>query len=103
MTKADFYILTDPRRFDRRLREARPRVATEPSSLSRPKVEAESETRLWKVCAAAASPRLSRFERIAVLIFAASALAAMACCTFEWVRLSNSGALDQTVRALLTR
>ncbi len=103
MTTADFYILAEPRRSDRRLKEERAPVATEPSSLSRPKVEAEPETRLWKVCAAAASPRLSRFEQIAVLIFAASALVGMACCTFEWVRLSNSGALDQTVRALLTR
>ena len=101
MTTTDFFILTEPRP-DRRLKEERARVATKPSSLSRPEVEAEPETRLWKVCAAASSPRLSRFERIAVLIFAASALVAMACCTLEWVRLSNSGALDQTVRALLT-
>jgi hypothetical protein len=102
MTTADFYILAEPRRSDRRLKEERPRVATEQSSLTRPKVEAEPETRLWKICAATASARLSRLERIAVLIFAASALVAMACCTLEWVRLSNSGALDQTVRALLT-
>jgi hypothetical protein len=103
MTTADFYIQTEPRRSDWRLKEERPRVATEPSSLRRLEVKAEPETRLWKICAQAASPRLSRFERIAVLIFAASALLAMACCTFEWCRLSNSGALDQTVRALLTR
>lgn len=102
MTTTDFYILAEPRRSDRRLKKERARVATEPSSLTRSKVEAEPETRLWKVCAEVASPRLSRFERIAVLIFAASALVAMACCTLEWVRLSNSGALDQTVRALLT-
>lgn len=102
MTTADFYILAEPRRSDRRLKEELPRVATEPSSLSRPKVEAEPETRLWKVCAEAASPRLSRLEWIAVLVFAASALIAMACCTFEWFQLSNSGALDQMVRALLT-
>jgi hypothetical protein len=102
MTPPDFFILTEPRRSDWRLKEERARLATKPSSLSRPEVEAEPETRLWKVCAAASSPRLSRFERIAVLIFAASALLAMACCTLEWFRLSNSGALDQTVRALLT-
>jgi hypothetical protein len=102
MTKADFYIQTDPRRSDRRLKEERAHLATEPSSLSRPKVKAEPETRLWKVCAEAASPRLSRFEWIAIFVFAASALVAMACCTLEWFQLSNSGALDQTVRALLT-
>jgi hypothetical protein len=103
MTTADFYILAEPRRSDRRLKQERARIATEQSSPSRPKVEAESETRLWKVCAEAASPRLSRFEWIAILVFAASALVAMACCTFEWLQLSNSGALDQTVRALLAR
>jgi hypothetical protein len=79
------------------------RVATEQSSLSRPEVEAEPETRLWKVCAEAASPQLSKFEWIAILVFAASALVAMACCTFEWLQLSNTGSLDQVVRALLTR
>ena len=69
MTTADFYILAEPRRFDRRLKEERARVATEQSSLSQPKVEAEPETRLWKVCAEAASPRLSRCEWIAILVF----------------------------------
>ena len=103
MTTADFYILAEPRRSERRLKEERARVLAEQPSLSRPKVEAEPETRLWKVCAEAASPRFSRFEWIAILVFAASALVAMACCTFEWFQLANSGALDQTVRALLTR
>ena len=102
MTTANYYVLAEPRRSDRRLKE-RGRVATKQSSISRPKVEAEPETRLWKVCAKAASPRLSKFEWIAMLVFAASALVAMACCTFEWLRLSNSAALEQTVRALLTR
>jgi hypothetical protein len=48
-------------------------------------------------------PRLSNFERIAVLIFAASALVAMAFCAFEWFHLFSSGALDQIVHAILTR
>jgi hypothetical protein len=103
MTTTDFYLLAEPRQPDRRLKEERARVAREQSSFSRPKAEAELETRLWKVCAKAGSPRLSRFEWIAILVFAASALVAMACCSFEWFQLSNSGALEQTVRALLTR
>jgi hypothetical protein len=103
MTTADFYILAEPRRSDRRLKEKRSPAATEQALLSQPKAEAEPETRLWKLCAEAASPRLSRFEWIAILVFAASALLAIACCTFEWIQLANSGALDQTVRALLTR
>ena len=102
MTTTNYYGLAEAPQSYQDLKEERARLATKPSSLSRPKVEAEPETRLWRICAAAASPRLSRFEQIAVLIFAASALVAMACCTLEWLQLSNSGALDQTVRALLT-
>jgi hypothetical protein len=103
MTTANFYILAEPRQSDWRLREKRARVGTKQSLLSEPRIEAEPEPRLWKLCAEAASPRLSRFEWIAILVFAASALAALACCAFEWIQLTNSGALDQTVRALLTR
>ena len=44
MTTADFYILVEPRRSDRRIKEERARVATEQPFLSRPKVEAEPET-----------------------------------------------------------
>ena len=102
-TTTDFNVLAKPRRPDRPLEEARLRIVTEASSLNRPRAEAEPERRLWKVCAKAASPRLSKFEWIAMLVFAASALVAMACCTYEWFRLSNSAALEQTVRALLTR
>jgi hypothetical protein len=103
MTTADFYILAEARQSDRRLNEKRAPAATEQSLLSQPKIEAEPETRLWKLCAEAAFPRLSRFEWIAILVFAASALVAMTCCTLEWIQLANSGSLDQTVRALLTR
>ena len=107
MTTADFYILAEPRRSDRRPKEKRSPAATEQALLSQPKAEAEAEaepeTRLWKLCAEAAPPRLSRFEWIAILVFAASALIAMVCCTSEWIQLAKSGALDQTVRALLSR
>jgi hypothetical protein len=88
-----------------RLQERTP-VAREQSSFSRPEVEAEPETRvwkLWKLYAEAASPRLSRLEWIAILLFAAPAFVAMAWRTFEWFQLSDRGALDQTVRALPTR
>ena len=98
MTTADFYVLAD-----RELTKERPQVANKQPSFARCKVEAEPETRLWKISAEAASPRLSRFERIALLVFGASAFVALACCAFEWFHLFNSGALDHTVRALLTR
>jgi hypothetical protein len=103
MTTADFYILAEPTRSDRGLKEKRARAGAKQSLLSQPKVEAEPETRLWKVCLKAASPRFSRFEWIAILVSAASALVSMTCCAFEWIQLANSGALDQTVRALLAR
>ncbi|MFY9986867.1 MAG: hypothetical protein WAK31_19060 [Chthoniobacterales bacterium] len=103
MTTANYYVLAEPRRFERRLKEEGRGVATKQSSLTRPKVEAEPETRLWKICAEAAPPRLSGFERIALLVFGASAFVALACCAFEWFHLFSSGALEHTVRALLTR
>ena len=103
MTTTDFYVLPAPLRSDQELREEPRPIAIKQPSFTSPKLEAEPEARLWKLCAEAASPRLSRVEWIAILLFAASALAAMACCAFEWIQLANSGALDQTVRALLTR
>jgi hypothetical protein len=103
MTTADLYALAEPQRSDQELKEERPRVTTKQSSFTWPKVEAEPETRLWRICAEAASPGLSKFEWTALLLFGASALLALAFCAFEWFQLSNSGALDQIVRALLTR
>jgi hypothetical protein len=72
-------------------------------SLARLKVEAAPETRLWKICSEVAPQRLSRIEWIALLFFAASAFLSLAFCAFEWFRLSNSGALEQIVRAILNR
>jgi hypothetical protein len=102
MTTANYYVLPEPLVPDQRLTEERPWVATR-SSFTRPSVEAEPEARLWKICAEAVSPQLSGFERIALLVFGASAVSAFACCAFEWFHLFNSGALDHVVRALLAR
>jgi hypothetical protein len=102
MTTADFYILGEPKRSDRRVTQERARIATERSSRSRPKVEAETETRLWKLCAEVASPRLSGVEWIALVLLGASALGGLAYGFSELHHLFNSGALDETVRALLT-
>jgi hypothetical protein len=103
MTTANYYILADPPRSAQELTKERSRVATKQASFTRPKVEAEPETRLWKICSEIAPPRLGRFERIALLVFGASAFLSLAFCVFEWFHLSNSGALDQIVRAILTR
>lgn len=103
MTTANYYPLAQPLQSDRELREDRPRVATEPLSFTRPKIEAEPDARLWKICAEAAPPRLSVFEWIALLVFGGSAVFGLACCVFEWLQLSNSSSLDQIVRALLAR
>jgi len=102
METANFYILAKPLQSVQGPKD-RPRVATRQPSLTRSKSETEPETRLWKVCAKAVSPRLSRFERIAFLLFVASALVALAFCFSESFHLFNSSALDNTVRVLLTR
>lgn len=100
MTTANLYVLTQP---FKELTQERPPVAAEKTSPKQREVEAEPETRLWKICSEAASPRLGVFERAALFVFAVSAIFGCACCVFEWVQLSNSGSLEQVVRALLTR
>jgi hypothetical protein len=102
MTTTNFYILAEPLEADQEVKEQH-RSATEETSATRSKVEREPEARLWKVCAEAVSPRFSGFEWVALLVFAASALAALVCGFSELFHLFNSGALDETVRALLTR
>jgi hypothetical protein len=99
---ANYYVLADPPRSAQELTKERPRWATKQSSFTRPKVEAVPETRLWKICAQVAPPRLNSFEWIASLVFAASALLSLAFCAFEWFNLFKSGALDQIARAILT-
>jgi hypothetical protein len=100
---ANYSILADPPRSALELTKERPRLATKQSLFTRPKAEAVPETRLWKICAEVAPQRLSRIEWIALLFFGASAFLSLAFCAFEWFHLSNSGALDQIVRAILTR
>jgi hypothetical protein len=101
MTTTNFYVVAKPLQADQGLKE-RPRVARRQSFFIGSKVETEPETRLWKVCAKAGSSRLSSFEWIAFLLLGASALGALACCFSEAFHSFNTGALDQTVRALLT-
>jgi hypothetical protein len=103
MTTANYYGLAEAPQSCRELKEERARVATKQSSFTRTKVDAEPETRLWKVCAAATSPRLSRLEWIAILVFGASAFLSLAFCAFESFHLFSSGALDQIVHSILTR
>jgi hypothetical protein len=103
MKTTDFYILAAPLQSDQELTEEARRLAIKQPSFTRRKVEAEPETRLWKICAQAAPPRLGAAEWIALLLFGASAICVLACCVFEWLQLSNSGSLDRVVRELLTR
>ena len=103
MTTANYYALTMPPQADQELTKARPRATTKPTSFTRPKPEGEPETRLWKICAEAAPPRLNRFEWTALIIFGASAILSLAFCASEWFHLFDSGALDQIARAVLTR
>jgi hypothetical protein len=101
-TTANFTILAEPLESRQGLKDKR-QAAGAQRSLNRSKAETEPEARLWKLCAEAAPPRLSGVEWIALLLFGASAVAALAFCLSESFHLFNSGALDQTVRALLTR
>ena len=101
-TTANFTILAKPLESHQGLKDKR-QAAAGPHPLSRSKAETEPESRLWKLCAEAASPRLSGVEWIALLLFGASAVAALAFCLSESFHLLNSGALDQTVRALLIK
>jgi hypothetical protein len=101
-TTTNFRILPEPLKSHQGLKGER-QVASGQPSLSRSKAETEPETRLWKICAKAASPGLSGVEWIALLLLATAAFGALACCFWESFRLFNGGALDQTVQALLTR
>jgi hypothetical protein len=103
MTTANYYFPAEPRWADQELAKDRPWVATKQSSFTRRKAVAEPETRLWKICAEVAPPRLNKFEGIALLVFGASAFLSLAFCAFTWFHLFSSGALDQVVRAILTR
>jgi hypothetical protein len=103
MTTANFYIVAEPLRSAQKLTKERLRFATKKSSFTQPKVEAEPETHLWKICSEVARPRLARFEWIALLVFGASAFLSLAFSACEWFHLSNSGALEQIVRAILAR
>jgi hypothetical protein len=102
VTTANFHVLAKPLQPDQGLKEQQ-RVATEQPSFARPKVEAEPEARLWKVCAETASPRYGALERMTFLLLGVPALGAAGFCFAELFQLINSGALDQTVRALLTK
>jgi hypothetical protein len=68
MTTANFYVLAEP---VRELTKERRRTTTEQLSVKRREIEAEPETRLWKICAEAAPPRLGVPERTALFVFAA--------------------------------
>jgi hypothetical protein len=102
MARANSYVLAKPLHSDQGLKEEN-RAATRRPVVTRSKAEAEPEARLWKVCAEAASPRLGGFEWVAFLVFGALALGALAYCFSELFQFLTSGALDQTVHALLTR
>jgi hypothetical protein len=67
------------------------------------KAGAEPEARLWKICAEAASPQFTALEFVALILFGVLSLGAVSYCVSELFQLLNSGALDQTVRVLLTR
>ncbi|MGA8657873.1 MAG: hypothetical protein WB586_17140 [Chthoniobacterales bacterium] len=102
MSTANFYILAKPLQSDQGLKEQN-RVGTRELPATRGEAGTEPEERLWKVCAEAASPWLGTLEWFAFLLFGALALGALTYCFYELLQVLNSGAFDETVRALLTR
>jgi len=102
MTTTNLYIVAEPLQPDRAIKQ-RSRVADRQSPVTRSKVGTEPQIRLWKLCAEVASARLTGVEWIGLLLLGVSALSALAYGFFELFNLFNSGALDQTVRALLTK
>jgi hypothetical protein len=99
---ANFYVLAKPLQPDPGLNDQH-RIASGQLSSARLKVETEPEARLWKICAKEASSRLGALQWITLLLFGILALGAVGFCFSELFDLFSSGALDQTVRALLTR
>jgi hypothetical protein len=102
MATANVYILAKPLQPDQGLKEQH-RIGTGQPLFSRTKAQADLQVHLWKVCAEVASPWSSVFEWIAFLSFGALSLVLLTYCFCELLPLVNSNALDQTVRALLTR
>jgi hypothetical protein len=96
MPTVDFYVLAEPRQCDQGLREAK-RAGRHRLCVK------ETEGSLWKMCAEAAAPQFSAFERILFLLVGTLSLGASAYCLAESLCLVNSGALDEVVHALLTR
>jgi hypothetical protein len=67
------------------------------------RVELAPEHRLWKVCGEAASSKLGKVDVLVFAFFAIVAVIATACSFSELFHTLGSGALEQTVRALITR
>jgi hypothetical protein len=65
--------------------------------------EFEPEHRLWKLSVEAASTKFGKVELIAFLFFGVLVSAATVYSFSELFHLLNSGALEQTVQALLIR
>jgi len=97
MATANFYILAKPLQPDQELNK-KPRVVSGQRSFARPKVEAEPESRLWKVFGEEAYSRLRGLEWMTLLFLGIPALGALGFCFSELFDLFSSGALDQTVR-----
>jgi hypothetical protein len=89
MATANFYILAKPLQSDQGIREQH-RTATRQVSVVQAEAEAEPGQRLWKICAEAASPRLSAFEWIAFLLLGASTFGALAYCFTELLKFAGS-------------
>jgi hypothetical protein len=67
------------------------------------KAETTPEHRLWKVCRQTVSPKLSKVDLLAFVFFAIVAVVAIVCSFSILFQTLGSGALEETVRTLITR
>jgi hypothetical protein len=92
--KAPFHFIKATAEQDRRNSRQRPTL--------RIRGETEPENRLWKLSMEAASLKDAKLELIALFVFGFLVSAAAVYCGAELLNGVNSGALEQTVRALLS-
>jgi hypothetical protein len=102
MQTTNFFIPRDPFRFSKGKVEpecspARQRLTVQIRSKTEP------ENRLWKLSMEAASLKSRKLELTAFLFFGVVASVATVYCATELFQVVNSGALEQTVQALLAR
>jgi len=96
------FLLPGHLQFDTRIRE-QGYCAGRKRPTAQLRSEIEPERRLYKLSGEAVSPKVGRLDLIAYLFFGVLVSAATVYCGTELFHVVNSGGLEQTVQALLSR